>query len=143
MKPIIILLLCCTPLSAVSEEVKKWVDESGQVHYGNLPPEEMPVEVEKVDIQSSFDQQEYENAQQRNQEIEQSLKDYETERKKEEKEAARAEAERRASIKQPPPLAGPQINLPPPEYPAPTVPGKPWLIPVVPDPVPLPSGGIE
>lgn len=143
MKFLILLLTCCLPLAALGDEVKRWVDENGQVHYGNLPPDELPVEVEKVDIQDSFDQQEYENAEQRNKETEQSLKEYETERKKAEKEAARAEAERRANIKQPPPLAGPKINLPPPEYTAPNIPGKPWLIPVAPEPVPLPSGGIE
>jgi hypothetical protein len=143
MKFYILLLACCIPHFAMCDEVKKWVDESGQVHYGNLPPDELPVEVEKVEIQDSFDQQEYENAAQRNKETEQSLKEYETERKKAEKEAARAEAERRANIKQPPPLAGPSINLPPPEYTAPSIPGKPWLIPVAPEPVPLPLGGID
>jgi hypothetical protein len=134
----IILLLLSFISSA--EEVKKWVDEKGKVHYGNVPPQTGAESVKKLEIQDTFDEKEYEKAKEREKDIKQFSDDLEKERKADEEKKAKEEAERKASIKQPPPAAGPMINLPPPYYEAPQVPGKPWLgVPIPPQPTPLPS----
>jgi hypothetical protein len=128
------------PIIASAEEVNKWIDDKGKVHYGNVPPATEAVPVKKLEIQDTFDQKEYEKAKERHVETEQFGKELEKERKSEEERKAKEEAERKASIKQPPPSAGPRINLPGPYYEAPRVPGKPWIgIPIQPQPTPLPS----
>lgn len=122
------------------DKVEKWIDEKGRIYYGNAPAGIEVKPLDKVEIQDTFDETEYKKAVDRNKETEQVLDEYEKERKEEAERTAKEEAERKARIKQPPPLAGPQINLPPPEYPAPEVPGRPWLgVPIPPEPTPLPT----
>ena len=140
MKLLVGLTLLLFSFITSAEDVKKWVDESGKVHYGNVPPQTEAEPVKKLEIQDTFDQKEYEKAKERHKEVEKFGDNLEQERKAEEEKKAKAEAERKASIKQPPPAATPTINLPPPHYEAPRVPGKPWIgVPVPPQPTPLPS----
>ena len=135
------IILALFSFSASAEEVNKWVDEKGKVHYGNVAPEAEAEPVKKLEIQDTFDQQEYEKAKERQKGVEQFGDELEKERKAEEKKKAEEEAERKANIKQPPPSGGTHINLPPPYYEVPRVPGKPWIgVPVPPQPTPLPSG---
>ena len=140
MKLALVFILSMVSIFASAEEVKKWVDEKGKVHYGNVPSDTEGMPASKLEIKDTFDQEEYEKAKERHVETEQFGKDLEKERKADEERKAKEEAERKASIKQPPPSAGPLINLPGPYYEAPRVPGKPWIgIPVQPQPTPLPS----
>lgn len=140
MKLAFVFIFSVIPVIASAEEVNKWVDDKGKVHYGNVPPATEAMPVKKLEIQDTFDQKEYEKAKERHVETEQFAKELEKERKSEEEKKAKEEAERKASIKQPPASAGPRINLPAPYYEAPRVPGKPWVgIPIPPRPTPLPS----
>jgi len=140
MKLALVFIFSVIPLIASAEEVNKWVDDKGKVHYGNVPSDTEGMPASKVEIKDTFDQKEYEKAKKRHVETEQFGKELEKERKADEEKKAKEEAERKASIKQPPPSAGPRINLPAPYYEAPRVPGKPWVgIPVQPRPTPLPS----
>ena len=140
MKLALVFIFSIVSIIASAEEVKKWIDDKGKVHYGNVPSETEGMPAKKLQIQDTFDQKEYENAKERHVETEQFGKELEKERKVEEESKAKEEAERKAHIKQPPPFAGPRINLPPPYYEAPRVLGKPWIgIPIPPQPSPLPS----
>jgi len=140
MKLALVFIFSMVSIIASAEEVKKWVDDKGKVHYGNVPSGTEGMPAKKLQIQDTFDQKEYEKAKERHVETERFSKELEKERKAEEESKARGEAERKAHIKQPPPFAGPRINLPPPYYEAPRVPGKPWIgIPIPPQPSPLPS----
>ena len=141
MKLALVFIFSMVPIIASAEEVNKWVDDKGKVHYGNVPPATEAMPVKKLEIKETFDQKEYEKAKQRHVETEQFGEELEKERKADEERKSKEETERKASIKQPPPLAGPRINLPAPYYEAPRVPGKPWIgVPIPPQPSPLPSG---
>jgi hypothetical protein len=111
----------------IGDEITRWVDSSGRVHYGNVPPPGSARGVQTLDVPDSFDEEAYEAGQQRLRETEVELEQYEREREAEEERKAREEAERKANIRQPPAFAGPRINLPLPEYEAPNIPGKPWI----------------
>lgn len=50
------IILALFSLSASAEEVNKWVDEKGKVHYGNVAPEAEAEPVKKLEIQDTFDQ---------------------------------------------------------------------------------------
>ena len=140
MKLALVFIFSMVSIIASAEEVKKWVDDKGKVHYGNVPSDTEGMPARELEIKDTFDQKEYEKAKERHVETEQFGKELEKERKADEERKAREEAERKASIKQPPPSAGPRINLPAPYYEAPRVPGKPWIgIPIPPQPTPLPS----
>jgi|GEM_PF-1433036 len=140
MKLALVFIFSMVSIIASAEEVKKWVDDKGKVHYGNVPSDTEGMPSRKLEIKDTFDQKEYEKAKERHVETEQFGKELEKERKADKERKAREEAERKASIKQPPPSAGPRINLPAPYYEAPRVPGKPWIgIPIPPQPTPLPS----
>ena len=142
MKMILVLLISVVTFTASGDEVNKWIDEKGKVHYGNVPPETDSAPVKKLEIQNNFDQNEYEKAKKRHIETEQFAKELEKEREEEAKRKVEEEAERKANIKHPPPFADPRsINLPRPYYEAPRVPGKPWIgSPIPVEPTPLPSG---
>ena len=140
MKLALVFIFSMVSIIASAEEVKKWVDDKGKVHYGNVPSDTEGMPARELEIKDTFDQKEYEKAKERHVETEQFGKELEKERNADKERKAREEAERKASIKQPPPSAGPRINLPAPYYEAPRVPGKPWIgIPIPPQPTPLPS----
>lgn len=139
MKLALVFIFSMVSIIASAEEVKKWVDDKGKVHYGNVPSDTEGMPARELEIKDTFDQKEYEKAKERHVETEQFGKELEKERNADKERKAREEAERKASIKQPPPSAGPRINLPAPYYEAPRVPGKPWIgIPIPPQPTPLP-----
>ena len=121
------LALFLNVIVAPADEVSRWVDDSGRIHYGNVPPPSDAVNLEKLDIPDSYDDAAYAAGQQRLRETEQELEQYEQERKADEERRAKEEAERKANIKQAPAFAGPQINLPAPVYESPGIPGKPWI----------------
>ena len=127
MRVVILFALVFLSFVSTADEIQKWVDDSGRIHYGNVPPPNDAEGVQKLDIPDSYDEDAYEAGQERLRETELELEQYEREREEEEERKAKEEAERKANIKQPPAFAGPRINLPPPEYEAPNIPGKPWI----------------
>lgn len=89
---ILLLLLICIPFQGYAE-VYKWVDEQGQMHYGEEPPAANATEVKIQQVpQSDL------SVQKRNEESDKLLKVYEEERniKKEEKQKAEEEEKKRA-----------------------------------------------
>ena len=48
----LLLLLCSFSLAARADEVFKWIDENGKVHYGDTVPEKYRQESKKVDSSS-------------------------------------------------------------------------------------------
>ena len=96
MKLALVFIFSIVSIIASAEEVKKWVDDKGKVHYGNVPSETEGMPAKKLQIQDTFDQKEYENAKERHVETEQFGKELEKERKVEEESKAKEEAERKA-----------------------------------------------
>ena len=76
--PIALLFLVNT---VTADEIKKWTDAEGRVHYGDKKAAiENPANVETLDIEDTFDQQAYDDAMERNRETEESLEQYRQER---------------------------------------------------------------
>ena len=105
MKLALVFIFSMVSIIASAEEVKKWVDDKGKVHYGNVPSDTEGMPARKLEIKDTFDQKEYEKAKERHVETEQFGKELEKERKADKERKAKEEAERKASIKQPPPSA--------------------------------------
>ena len=97
-----------------AEEIKKWIDENGQVHYGDKKAvTDNAVEVEKLKVDDTFDQQSYDDAMQRNAETEKALEEYQQERD------VQAQREREeAAMNRPiaPPSGGTTVIYPPAVY---------------------------
>jgi len=131
-------LLMMLPL-AQAEEIKKWIDKDGKVHYGDRKAViEDAVVVEELKPDDSFDPQEYEEAVKRNEQIEQQLEEYE----KEDKEAERKEKIEKVveGLSRPrAPAGGTTIVTPPVDvY---TGPGRPIPLPGRPSTLPVPRPG--
>jgi hypothetical protein len=97
--------------ATTGDDVSRWVDSTGRIHYGNVPPGDAEG-IEKLDIPDSFDEKAYEAGQQRLRETELELEQYERERDAEEERKAEQEAERKARIRQPPAYPAPYM-IPP------------------------------
>ena len=61
---ILVILLACK--NGFTDTIQKWTDESGQVHYGDNPPAAIAGEIERLQIDNSFDPIAYEQAEERN-----------------------------------------------------------------------------
>ncbi|MCK5359700.1 MAG: DUF4124 domain-containing protein [Gammaproteobacteria bacterium] len=55
-----VLLLSCT--SGFSATIQKWTDDSGQIHYGDSPPDVSSQRIEQLSFENSFDPEAYEQA---------------------------------------------------------------------------------
>lgn len=84
MKLALVFIFSMVPIIASAEEVNKWVDDKGKVHYGNVPPATEAMPVKKLEIKETFDQKEYEKAKERHIETEQFGEELEKERKADE-----------------------------------------------------------
>ena len=108
MKLAFVFILSVIPIIASAEEVNKWVDDKGKVHYGNVPPATEAIPVKKLEIQDTFDQKEYEKAKERHVETEQFGKELEKERKagKKKRRRKKQNARRASSSRLPLPAHG-------------------------------------
>lgn len=134
----LILIIIAAPILH-ADEITKWIDEDGNVHYGDKKAvTDDAVEVEKLKVDDSFDQQSYDDAMQRNAETEKALEEYQTEREeKEQREREEAAMNRPAA---PPAGGGTAVINPPAIYPAPGYPNRPGTgIGNRPRPAPLPA----
>lgn len=137
--PIALLILVNT---GTADEIKKWTDAEGRVHYGDKKAViEDPAKVETLDIEDTFDQQSYDDAMKRNRETEESLDQYRQERE----DQARRELEEAAANRPvaPPPSGGTTIVYPPAVYTGPGRPIRPGPGVGRPTPTPLPSRPIN
>lgn len=134
---LVLMLTCLHP--AAADEIRKWTDEDGRVHYGDRKAAvENPARVETLQVDDTFDQKAYDDAMERNRETEQSLKEYEVERE----EQAKREREEAAANRPvaPPPAGGTTVVYPPSVYTGPGRPIRPGTGIGRPVPTPLPSG---
>lgn len=68
MRTIVFILILITASMSHAEKVRKWVDEDGQVHYGDRKAarSEAVGDVEKVVVDDAVDKKTYEEAVERN-----------------------------------------------------------------------------
>lgn len=83
MRLLLILLLTIVSSIAASDEITKWVDDKGKVHYGNVPPGRDAGPVKKLLIRNTFDQQVYDEAKKRSIDSQQAQDDIDSWRKAE------------------------------------------------------------
>lgn len=69
MKSLTLLLSLFACTNCFSDTIEKWIDESGQVHYGDNPPSDAPGQIERLEFDDSFDPVAYEQAKKRNAEL--------------------------------------------------------------------------
>jgi hypothetical protein len=101
MKIILFLLILSASTLASVDTVKKWTDEKGKVHYGDIEAAEDVKKVETLKIEDTYDQQSYEEGIQRHKETEKFGDQYEKERLAEEK-RKQEEADSKPSSAAPP-----------------------------------------
>jgi hypothetical protein len=125
MRLLLILLLTIVSSIAASDEISKWVDDKGKVHYGNVPPGIDAEPVEKLLIRDTFDQEVYDEAKKRSIESQQAQDDIDRWRKAETSQKSKDEFKKkvyRDSFTDKPYLVIPSDNS------NPRVPAEPWVI---------------
>jgi hypothetical protein len=90
MKLLTALVILLAWNNSFSDIIQKWTDESGQVHYGDNPPQVSPQQIEQLEIKDSFDPEAFDQANKRNSELYREIKLIE---KREKSEAKIAEKE--------------------------------------------------
>jgi hypothetical protein len=124
--------------AAAAQEIKKWVDADGRVHYGDKDSVVDPVRVEEFQVEDTFDPQAYDEARQRQEELKEELDKIDAQREEEAKREQELE-----TLKKSQPARRPStvINLPQPYYEIPpNAPGYPGIgIGNRPRPTPLPA----
>jgi hypothetical protein len=63
-----------TSATCSAETIRKWTDEQGKIHYGDIPPSGMEIQLQHVDIYDDFDQVEHEKAIQRQKSLYQQIR---------------------------------------------------------------------
>ena len=81
----VLLLFVTAPVTA--DTFSKWVDHEGNTHYGDTPPTTQPRQIELIEIQDTFNQQEHDLAVERNQALQSEIRKIE-QRELKQKEAA-------------------------------------------------------
>ncbi|MEA1890051.1 MAG: DUF4124 domain-containing protein [Pseudomonadota bacterium] len=131
MKTILLLLILTASSVATGDVVKKWVDEKGKVHYGDKKAAEHVKESETLKIENTFDQQSFEEGEERHEETEEFADELEKERLAEE--AERKEKEENEKKSSPPVRSGGTAVVPNPvlrSLPIPNRPSRPVNRPV-------------
>jgi hypothetical protein len=142
MKIILIVLMLSGLHLASADEITKWTDEEGRVHYGDRKARiENPIKVETLQVDDTFDQKAYDDAMERNRETEQSLKEYQAERESQAKREREEAAANRPVA--PAPAGGTTVVYPPAVYTGPGRPVRPGAGIGRPVPTPLPSGPVN
>ncbi|MBI1733449.1 MAG: DUF4124 domain-containing protein [Gammaproteobacteria bacterium] len=85
---------CATPISALADEIYRWVDAQGRVHFGDKPPAEG---AERVEVKPApTDDPELKRRQERGERLSEIMAEERKARDEEKQEALLAAAERRA-----------------------------------------------
>ena len=66
MRTLAILAILLTCEKGFTDTIQKWIDESGQVHYGDNPPAAIADNIKHLQIDNNFDPVAYEQAVERN-----------------------------------------------------------------------------
>ena len=85
---LLLFLLACTDSS--SETIQKWIDDSGQVHYGDTPPTVTPRKLDQLIIKNNFDPVAYEQAILRNKILDAEISKIEAREKEDQRKAKKA-----------------------------------------------------
>ena len=93
MKLLLIGILTIFSSVATCDEVLKWIDDKGKIHYCNVPPETHDDSVKNIPILETFDQKEYERANLRRKENERAQQEIDRWRKAEADQKKRQEEE--------------------------------------------------
>ena len=93
MKSILFLLILTLSTVANSDTVRKWVDEKGVVHYSDGEAAENIKGAQTIKLESTYDQEAYEEGIKRHEENEKFAEEYEKERLKEEEEREKIKQE--------------------------------------------------
>ena len=134
----IIVAMLLLGQAAAAQEIKKWIDADGRVHYGDKDSVVDPVQVEELHVDDTFDPQAYDEARQRQDELEEELDKIDAQREEETKREQELEAQKKSQPARRPTTV---INLPQPYYEIPpNVPVYPGTgISNRPRPTPLPA----
>ena len=124
MKTILFVILFSLSSVTAADAVKKWVDESGKIHYGNTNDAAYVDSAETLKINDTFDRESYDAGLVRHKENEQVGDQYERERVAEEKERQKIEEIKNKLDKnraaKAPPSGGTAVR----SYPTPAKPAK-------------------
>ena len=134
MRFLLLFLFATVSSIAAGDEIQKWVDDTGKVHYGNVPPVVDAEPVKKLKIRNTFDQDVYEEAYKRSIELQQTQSDIDKWRKAEASQKSKEELKQkvyRESFTNKPYIVIPSSN------PNSRIPAEPWVIP---EPTPGRSG---
>lgn len=77
MREFIFILFLLTSDTVAADTIQKWIDDSGQIHYGDSTPPSNATRSRSLDIQNTFDPVAYEQAVKRNRELNKKINELE------------------------------------------------------------------